>query len=107
VPQPEGNVRGNFRLLANSYDPEGKGLLQAASTAVADLKPDRYRAVLSEGFRLRQELDVPVDASFLRLGVADLASSNIGTVELPLPVPIPKDSAIARRTGSMPPVEPE
>jgi len=107
VPQPEGDFRGNFRLLANSYDPEGKGLLQAASTAVADLKPDRYRAVLSEGFRLRQELDVPVDASFLRLGVADLASSNIGTVELPLPVPIPKDSAIARRTGSMPPVEPE
>jgi len=106
-PQAEGSFHGNFRLLANSYDRDGRGLLQAASTAVADLKADRYRAVLSEGFRLRQELDVPADASFLRLGVADLASSNIGTLELPLPVPIPKDSAIARRAGTLPPVEPE
>jgi len=106
-PQPEGDFHGTFRLLANSYDPAGRGLLQAASTAVADLKPERYKVVLSEGFRLRQELDVPVDASFLRLGVADVSSSTIGTVELPLPVPVPKDSAIARRTGSLPPVEPE
>jgi len=107
LPQPEGSFRGNFRLLANSYDPDGKGLLQAASTAVADLKPDRYKEVLSEGFRLRQELDVPADATFLRLGVADVTSSTIGTLEIPLPVPVPKDSAIARRAGTLPPVEPE
>jgi VWFA-related protein len=107
VPQAEGSFRGNFRLLANSYDLDGQGLLQAASTATADLRPDRYRAVLSEGFRLRQEFDVPVNASFLRLGVADLVSSNIGTLELPLPVSIPKESSIARRSGGLPPIEPE
>jgi len=107
VAQPEGDFRGNFRLLANSYDPEGKGLLQAASTAVADLNPDRYRVVLSDGFRLRQELDVPVDAGFLRIGVADVASSNIGTLEVPLPVPLPKEGGFARRFGRLPPVEPE
>jgi len=106
-PGPEGGFHGSFRLLANSYDSEGRGLLQSASTAVADLKPDRYKSVVSEGFRLRQELDVPADAAFLRLGITDISTSNIGTLELPLPIPIPKDSAIARREGSMPPVEPE
>jgi len=107
TPGPEGGFHGSFRLLANSYDSEGRGLLQSASTAVTDFKPDRYKSVLSEGFRLRQELDVPADAAFLRLGITDISTSNIGTVELPLPVPIPKDSAIARSQGSMPPVEPE
>ena len=106
-PGPEGVFHGSFRLLANSYDSEGRGLLQAASTAVTDLNPDRYKSVLSEGFRLRQELDVPADAAFLRLGITDIATSNIGTLELQLPVPVPKDSAIARSHGSMPPVEPE
>jgi hypothetical protein len=106
-PNPAGDFHGSFRLLANSYDTDGRGLLQTASTAVADLKPDRYRTVLTEGFRIRQELDVPADASFLRLGVADLASTNIGTLELPLPVPIPKGDPMGRKSRALPPVEPE
>ena len=103
----EGGFKGSFRLLANSYGADGQGILQAASTAVADLRPENYRAVLSQGLRLRQEFDVPANASFLRLGVADLSSSYIGTLELPLPVPIPKSDPMSRREGSLPPVEPE
>jgi VWFA-related protein len=106
-PRPEGGVHASFRLLANSYSADGQGMVQAASTAVADLKPENYRAVLAEGLRLRQEFDMPADASFLRLGVADLSSSYIGTLELPLPVPIPKSEPLARRQGALPPVEPE
>ena len=106
-PRPEGGFHGSFRLLANSYNAAGQGMLQAASTAVANLQPENYRTVLSEGLRLRQEFDVPADASFLRLGVADLASGYIGTLEFPLPVPVPKNDPAARRNGSLPPVEPE
>lgn len=106
-PGVEGAFHGSFRLLANSYDPDGRGLTQSASTAEANLKPENYRAALSDGFRLRQELDVPADASFLRLGVTDLSSSYIGTLEIPLPVAVPKDSPIARREGANPPVEPD
>jgi len=106
-PGPEGNLHGNFRLLASSFDAEGKSLLQAASTAVADLKPVNYRSVLSDGFRLRQELDIPADASYLRLGIGDLASTYIGTVELPLPVRAMKDDPLARKEKALPPVEPE
>ena len=106
-PGLEGVFHGSFRLLANSYDPDGRGLMQSASTAEANLKPESYRAALSDGFRIRQELDVPAEASFLRLGVTDLSSSYIGTLEIPLPVAVPKDSPIARREGSNPPVEPD
>jgi VWFA-related protein len=103
----EGAFHGSFRLLANSYDPDGQGLMQSASTADADLNPERYHEALSEGFRLRQEVDVPADASFLRLGVADLSSSYIGTLEIPLPVTVPRDTPIAHRRGANPPVEPD
>jgi VWFA-related protein len=106
-PQPEGSFHGSFRLLANSYSADGQGMLQAATTAVADLKPENYRSILSEGLRLRQEFDIPADASFLRLGVADMTTSYIGTLELPLPVPVPKNDPAARRAGSLPPVEPD
>ena len=56
---------------------------------------------------MRREMDVPADATFLRLGVQDLASANIGTLELPLPVPEPKDDPLARRESALPPVEPD
>jgi len=105
--KPEGSFHGSFRLLANSYASDGQGLIQAASTAVADLKPDNYRSVLTEGLRLRQELDVPAEASYLRLGVSDLSNNSIGTLELPLPIPIPKNDPLARKEGSLPPVEPD
>lgn len=86
-PGPEGYFHGRLRLLANSFDGEGQGLLEAASSAVADLKPESYERILSDGLRLHQEINVPVGAKFLKLGVGDLASSYIGTLELPLPVP--------------------
>ena len=106
-PGPEGNFHGSFRLLANSFDHEGKSLLQAASSATAELRPGNYHSVLAEGFRLKQELDIPADAGFLRLGVGDLTNNSIGTLELPLPVPIPQDDPSGRKEKALPPVEPE
>jgi hypothetical protein len=106
-PGPEGNFHGSFRLLANSFDGEGRGLWQTASSAVADLKPGSYQKILSEGLHLHQELDLPADAGFLRLGVGDLSSSYIGTLELPLPIPVIKDDPLTRKDKAMPAVEPE
>ena len=105
--RPEGKFHGSFRILVNSYSPDGQGILQASTTAVADLKPENYRSVLSEGLRLHQEFDVPADAGYLRLGVADMSSSYIGTLELPLPIAVPKNDPSVRREGSLPPVEPD
>jgi len=76
-------------------------------TVVADLKPESYRSMFSQGLRFRQELDVPVDAGFLRLGVGDTFNSAIGTLELPLPIPPPKDDVLTPKGKVLPPVEPE
>jgi VWFA-related protein len=105
--RPEGKFHGSFRILANSYSSDGQGILQASTTAVADLKPENYRSVLSEGLRLHQEFDVPTDAGYLRLGVADMSTSYIGTLELPLPIAVPKNDPSVHREGSLPPVEPD
>jgi hypothetical protein len=88
-PGPEGKFHGRFRLLAHSFDNEGRALLESSSTVLADLQPGNYRGMFSAGLRLRQEFDVPVSASFLRLGVADMSNNSIGTLELPLPIAVP------------------
>jgi len=102
-----GWLHGSVRLLANSFDRDGRYMSQGASTASTDLKPSDYRQVLNAGLRVRQEMDVPAEAASLRLGVQDLASANIGTLELSLPVDEAKDDPLARRDHAMPPVEPE
>ena len=106
-PGPEGNLHGSFRLLANSFDSEGRTLMQATSTAVADFEPHNYPNVLAEGLRLQQQVDVPVDAGFLRLGVGDMANNYTGTLELPLPISVPKNDPLIRTGKTLPPVEPE
>ena len=104
---PEGNMHGKFQLLANSFDNDGHPMSRAANTASAEVKPADYGQVLTAGIRLRQELDVPAEASYLRLGVEDLTSPHIGTVELALPVPALSDDPTGRKDRVLPPVEPD
>ncbi len=106
-PGPEGNMHGRFQLLANSFDPDGHTLSRSSSTASAEVKPVNYEQVLTEGLRLRQELDVPSQATSLRLGVEDLSSPHIGTVELALPVPVANDELAGKKEKILPPVEPD
>jgi VWFA-related protein len=104
---PEGNMHGRFQLLANSFDNDGRPMSRATSTASTEVKPADYGQVLTAGIRLRQELDVPAEASSLRLGVEDLTSPHIGTVELALPVPTPSDDPAGKKEKVLPPVEPD
>jgi hypothetical protein len=106
-PGPEGNMHGRFQLLANSFDPDGHTLSRSSSTASAEVKPINYEQVLTDGLRLRQELDVPSQATALRLGVEDLSSPHIGTVELALPVPVVNEERIGKKEKVLPPVEPD
>lgn len=38
------------------------------------------------GLRFRQQLDVPVQAASMRIGVQDGLTGRMGTIEIPLPV---------------------
>src|ERR1039457_7204427 len=56
--------------------------------------------------RIHQEVDVPVNAVSLRLGVMDELARHLGTVELPLPLKTPADES-DDRGRRLPPVGPD
>jgi VWFA-related protein len=97
---------GVFAFMMSSFDDEGKALSRLASRTTADLKASSYRDVMVSGFRIRQEFDVPTNAAFLRLGVEDELTRNLGTVEVALPIPVPPDDPTLR-AHVLPPIEPD
>jgi VWFA-related protein len=106
VPDSAGLFHGTLNFMVTAFNDDGRLMASLASTAVSDLKPANYKDVMTGGFRLHQELDVPVDAVSIRLGVEDEMTNHIGTLEIPLPVPVPPDvpRVMAR---SLPEIEPD
>jgi hypothetical protein len=65
----------NFMITASDDD----GTLSSiASRATSNLKPESYQQILAGGLRLRQEVDVPLRATSLRLGVQDALTGHMG-----------------------------
>jgi hypothetical protein len=74
-----------------SFDSEGRPLTGVASVSTTETQPGDYRDIFVGGFRAHQEVNVPLDAASLRIGVQDQFTGYIGTVDIPLPVPKPPD----------------
>jgi hypothetical protein len=103
---PEGHYRSEVDFMVTAYNDDGRLVASVVSTATNDLKSANYRDVMTGGYRLHQELDVPTEAVSLRMGIEDVASSKVGTLEIGLPVPVPPDELkVATRT--LPPIEPD
>jgi VWFA-related protein len=103
----QGEMRhGVFSFMASAFDDQGKALPRLASRTTADLKPSSDKDVMTVGFRNREEFDVPTNAAFLRLGVEDESTRNLGTVGVALPVPVPPEDQ-ALRAHVLPPIEPD
>jgi hypothetical protein len=75
----------NFMIA--TFDEDGRQLSGVSSVWTSDLKQADYKDVISGGVRIHQEVDVPVKAVSLRLGINDATSNHLGTIEIPLPVP--------------------
>jgi hypothetical protein len=81
------NVRhGVTNFIATSFNDDGTQRSSIISRAVSNLKPESFQEVRSGGLRFRQQFVVPVQASFMRLGVQDGLTGRMGTLEIPLPV---------------------
>jgi len=93
-------------FMVTAFNDDGRLVASLVSTATSDLKPANYKEVMTGGFRIHQELDVPVEAVSLRMGVEDATSSHVGTLEIPLPVPVPPDAPLVA-TKLLPPIEPD
>ena len=105
-PTPQGTSHGIINFMVTAFDDDGALNASIASRATNDLKPESYQAILAGGLRLRQEVDVPVRATSMRLGVQDALTGHMGTVEIPLPVKAPPGVTQSLAHG-MPEIEPD
>jgi hypothetical protein len=93
-------------FIVSAFRDDGSNVARTAVQTTSDLKPSVYQDVIVGGLRMHQEVDVPVNAVSLRLGVMDELARHLGTVELPLPLKTPADES-ADRGRRLPPVEPD
>ncbi len=76
-PLPNGKIHREMELTEVAYDAEGIRLNYADGGFAVESPP-------GQAIHMRQEIDVPAGQVFLRIGVHDLISGRIGTLEIPL-----------------------
>jgi VWFA-related protein len=103
---PQGIRHGVINFMITSFDENGTLRTSIVSRASRDLKPENYQEIQVGGLRLRQQVDVPLQAASMRLGVQDVLTGHMGTVEIPLPVNAPPgvEQSLAH---VMPEIEPD
>ncbi len=106
TPRANGNYRNSLVLMIASYDSEGRMIGGRSTLGISELQSSEYNQVISREVTLHTELDVPVAAVSLRLGLQDEMSKHIGTVEIGLPLPTsPKTPR--QRVDPLPEIEPD
>ena len=89
-----------------SFDHDGRPLAGVSSVGMSDLQPEVYKDALSGGVRVHQEVDVPVAATSIRIGIQDQLSNYVGTIDVSLPIPAPPD--LPRKVkNQLPEIEPD
>jgi len=94
VPTSDGHHRGQIlvRLIAFNDDP-GKPVTQPeappqiSGVLNLDFTPAQYQAILKDGIAFTQQLQLPPGRYRLRLGVSDLTSQRLGTLDMPIAIP--------------------
>jgi VWFA-related protein len=102
----QGTRHGVVNFILTSFDEDGTLRTSILSRATSELKPEDYQEMQVGGLRLRQQVDVPMQASSMRLGVQDALTGHMGTVEIPLPVRAPP-GVEQSLLHAMPEIEPD
>jgi hypothetical protein len=76
----------SVEFVAIAYDRDGKILNVVNRTFKLNLQSEQYDRIMRTGLPLHQELDVPAGEVYLRIGVHDLSTDRVGSMEIPLPV---------------------
>ena len=92
-------------LMAVAFGDKGTVLSQYALEAATTLNATAYKDTQIGGLRTHQEFEVPVTATSVRLGIVDVLSGHLGTLELPMPLTAPPEE-VRLATRRLPPVEP-
>ena len=93
---PNKTHEGGVEFDLAAYDADGKLINSLSQTLKLPLSDAAYLQMQKGPFRFFQQLDLPPGEVFLRVGIRDLTSNKIGTLEIPLTVPKnPPDRAAA------------
>jgi len=95
----------NLILMAVAFGEKGAALSQIAYESSGTLNSAAFKDAQIGGLRMHQEFEVPATAISLRLGIVDVLSGHLGTLELPLPLAAPPEEA-RRAKRRLPPIEP-
>jgi VWFA-related protein len=89
---PDGTRQAAITVGVVAYDLDGKVLNSNTKDLKLDLKPQTFADAVRSGLKFEQLIDLPDQPLFLKIGIYDPASGNIGTMEVPVkPVaPVPQ-----------------
>jgi VWFA-related protein len=79
----DGTRKGSVEFDVAAYDAEGKMLNFLGQTARWTVKPGQVAQFTQQSLQVPMQFDLPSGKIFVRLGVLDLASQKIGTLEIP------------------------
>jgi VWFA-related protein len=97
-PTQSGEYATSMRFGLAAYTQDGE-LLNGTEVSIKNaIPPAQYRKIESEGYHASMIFVVPEEAVSLRLAVSDEIGKRIGTMEIPLPIPVPKNIAAAGTT---------
>ena len=106
LPLSNGTYRSALTFMIASFAADGRPLSGVSSVGMSDLRPEVYKDALSGGVRVHQEVDVPVAATSMRIGIQDQLSNYVGTIDVSLPIPAPPD--LPRKVkNQLPEIEPD
>jgi VWFA-related protein len=89
-PTQNGDYATNMRFGLAAYTQDGE-LLNGTEVSIKNAIPQaQYQKIESEGYHASMMFVVPEEAVSLRLAVSDEIGKRIGTMEIPLPIPVAK-----------------
>jgi hypothetical protein len=81
---PDGREQSELEVVQALYNAAGKRVNSTDAGLEMNLTAAQMIQDMRNGVRVRQEIDVPDEDVSLRVGVRDVTSGRIGTVEIPL-----------------------
>jgi hypothetical protein len=106
IPQRSGTLHNSLALMFTSFNNDGLMLNSMSTVAQSDIQPEVHKKIVTGDIGFQQEVDIPVEATTMRLGVQDQGSNHLGTVDVPLPVP-PDPNAPRIAKNKLPEIEPD
>jgi VWFA-related protein len=80
---PNGNRVFQAEFLTFVFDASGKRINRVSTRLEGDLTPENYALIQKRGLAVRQQISVPAKGeTFMRIGVHDLLSDRVGTLEI-------------------------